>query len=662
MTTTPFDLDAALVQLRDFAERPDAPEDLSASERLEMATRTRDVFFAAEDTMSPRDVLAVRDVMEKLERQVPVDLMDGMAISWHPTARFSALRFVDAAELPHGLDAYFTRPSVELPELAAVFVDPQEFHFRTFEHILPLDRYFERHPLALTLETEDGHLHDEGRELFTFRVRGEDASLDALRRLDELGLYVAPLNEHSRGGQRAIFHSEVLSGVLTEAVRCAMPADFMQGFSHVNPVFRCNRFEPGDEPFHPHFDTPYYDRARDHISRYTMIVYVTGGEASPALSVADIDLDSIDEMTCVVFDQRHLHAGQAYHEGRKVFLRTELVFEDADVEHEPSIAHLFSKACYFTGESLFTPEVAEYTHACYDRVAAAHWLGLEDDDDEVEPFVHKTWRGVHFVTNGHDFWFDAEVMTLEESAVVAVLDYFNCMVDHVAFRKQCTTDLIEDRRDAAWVPAFLHDQRDATRPGARAPVIPVLHKQGFFHPCDQVDSGNCCPFHRWESFDPRTNDDVQGHFEATRAFSEGLMNPAPVLMMGEEVLMDPSRITIHGDKIYVSSDAEPAPVNFAACWNYGAPGNFIEVDAVLEAEHLLIPPIPFAQSSGCIHLMLDFFRNDWMVRRSRHTVHIPKIMNLTPESELDEMVHPWVNAASDELERAGEEPEDWQWM
>ena len=50
----------------------------------------------------------------------------------------------------------------------------------------------------------------------------------------------------------------------------------------MNPVFRCNRFEPGDANFHRHRDTPYYDAARRHVSRYTVLVYLTGGTGGAA--------------------------------------------------------------------------------------------------------------------------------------------------------------------------------------------------------------------------------------------------------------------------------------------------------------------------------------------------------------------------------------------
>jgi hypothetical protein len=43
-------------------------------------------------------------------------------------------------------------------------------------------------------------------------------------------------------------------------------------------------------------------------------------------------------VTSLVFDQRYEHAGAPYTDGRKVFLRTELVVEVSTGEHDPEIA------------------------------------------------------------------------------------------------------------------------------------------------------------------------------------------------------------------------------------------------------------------------------------------------------------------------------------
>jgi hypothetical protein len=44
--------------------------------------------------------------------------------------------------------------------------------------------------------------------------------------------------------------------------------------------------------------------------------------------VSDVDLNEIEEMTCVIFDQSYEHEGRPFMEGDKIFIRSELVFKD----------------------------------------------------------------------------------------------------------------------------------------------------------------------------------------------------------------------------------------------------------------------------------------------------------------------------------------------
>ncbi len=75
-------------------------------------------------------------------------------------------------------------------------------------------------------------------------------------------------------------------------------------------------------------------------------------------------------------------------DGRKVFLRTELRRLDSRTPHDPRIAALFAKACYFTGESIRDAELARDADRAYNTVAAAHWTGVLPPT--TEPVVHKS--------------------------------------------------------------------------------------------------------------------------------------------------------------------------------------------------------------------------------------------------------------------------------
>lgn len=575
----------------------------------------------------------------------PLAVIEGMTIAAHPSQRFRAVRFIDAEHLEAEHRAQFARPSADLPELAAVFVDPEEYHFRTFENILPLDRLLTDVPLDLTLHAPAEHAPG----LTTFALEAGPQAQAALDRLDDLDLYVPPLNAHSRGGRRLIFHAAVLSEALTAAVRAVLPGDLRATFSHVNPVFRCSRFEPGDARFSPHLDTPYFDPGRGHLSTHTLLLYLTGGQGDPALRVGEVDFPRLDEMTAVLFDQRLDHEGGPYREGRKVFLRTELIFTHPPLDHEPQLGRLFARANYLTGESILFPELSRYTDDCYSRLAAAHWSGLPGDADPHEPFLHKTFYGASFVANGYDYWFP-EGTPLAECAALAILDHFNCRIDGAAFRKRARSRVVHGHRSGDWIPALLDEQ------GFKSPFI-ALDRQAIFPEPEAEDEEHCCPQHE-DDFAPSRSEGVIYYLSAARESARSRILPAAIVLMGEEVTLDPSRFVIRDGRITVLSEAVIAPLNFASmgyddCW-YEPPGpdTFIGVDLTLRPLRLLLPPILFTESGGCIHLMLDFFRNTWMVRQSAEDVPVPRVL---PESIKPS---PWSAAAAPVF--SDEEKEFWE--
>ncbi|SEH03973.1 hypothetical protein SAMN05444920_15018 [Nonomuraea solani] len=603
-----------------------------------MSIELRDRFFVLSAGDVPAEEVArYRAEVDETDAE-PAATVDGLDISWHPSARFKAVRFIDAERIGEPVRELFARPSADAPYLAAVFVDPHELSFRTFENIVPLDRLFEDVPLEAELAERVEHA--EG--VFSFALRLPAETRARLEQLDELKLYVPPLNAASRGGERFIFHSALLAEALTAAVADALPFSAADGFSHVNPVFRCNRFEPGDANFHRHRDTPYYDAARRHISRYTMLLYLTGGTGSPALDlVGGAALSEIADFTCVLFDQRYEHEGAPYHDGRKVFLRTELIFAAGEITEAPEIGELFSKACYLTGESVFAPELARHADAYYNQVAAAHWAGLGEGAPAREAFVHKEFRGVHFVANGYDFWFaKTDALSPAECAALTLLDYFNCKLGDTAFRALCSTEVIESG-DAGWIPEFLRARQGG-------PAMTRADKSAFFPEPERPDSRICCPFHSSGYYDPTRHDEIIELYTDAQSFAKAHILPAPILMLGEDVALDPDRFVIQDGLIHVLGKDALTPVNFAACWNdESIPEDYVTVAAKVGVAQFLVPPIIYTESDGCYHLSFDFFRNSWMVDHRQATIPVPRI---TEENWADpELSEAWRRSVDDSL-------------
>ena len=617
--------------LRQLTDEPDRWERLAPQLRLAAALGVRDLYFEARDA-SDRDAAAlVRAAAEVVRRQGGVEV-DGLSVAFHPAGRHKALRFMEATALPALWRPFFARPLDHSPHLAAVFADPAEYSFRTFENILPLDRLLPTPKGALTLTPLDARRRGEP-DIHRLKLSGDPDVMEALQALDGLGLYVTPLNAASRGGQRFIFHAAELAAALTRALRdCFGRRKVLRGFSHVNPVFRCNHFKPGDAPFASHIDTPYCDPARGHMSRMTLLIYLTGGRGAPALRVRERELTQIAPMTAALFHQRHEHEGRPYEDGPKVFLRTELVFKatpDAIAE-SPRAGSLFAKACYLTGECVFAPELSRYAHEAYDRSARARWAGLpEEDPARIEAFSHKTFRGVRFVTNGYDYWFNGD-LSLPECATLAILDTFNCKLGGEPFRALCDVRVEERPSDGAWVPRELARWR--REPGAE-PLTAPIDKEGLFPPPEEPEAGVEYPDQIVLEFggvedeiDPTRCGAVIDQLRAQQDAARAVVEPAPILLMGQEVFLDPDRFVIDEGTIQVLSATSIAPLNFASFTTIDVePADSIAHD-VLEAPQLLLPPLLYRRlPGGCVHLTLDFFRNTWMVRHKRARAKIPRV-------------------------------------
>lgn len=588
---------------------------LSEPERRELGVSLRDRFFA----LAGRDDPAFRATVDAIDDE-PLVREAGLGLSFHPMARHKQVRFVELAKLPAATRHLFACPSAAAPHLAAVFVDPTELSFHTFENIVPLDRVLG--PLALAL-------HDRralGAGASGFTVEPDVATRSALARLDELGLYVTPLNASSRGGLRFIFHSTALGDALTRAVKQAMPE--LDRFSHVNPVFRCNRFEPGDRRFERHVDAPYFDRSRGHISEQTLLLYLTGGTGSPALALGDVALAEIAPLTCIVFPQATPHEGCPYDDGRKVFLRSELVFLEPELGDEPAIGKLFAQACYLTTESVFAPELTRHADALYDRVATAHWRGIVDPATEPEPLFHKEFRGQHWVTNGYDFWFP-RALALEECATLALFDYLNCTIGTAAFRALCRSEPVAPGDTPDWIDEILAPfDRAATEPLTR-----TLDPETLFPEPERTVRSNlwCCPDHT-PDFDPTRFEPIVEAYRQAQWAARSDLEDGPIYLLGTELILDRTRFVVEAGKIHVLSPIA-TQVHFAACrYVSNRLEQYIgEATRVTKLEPL-VPPILFTEGRRHRHLMLDLFRNSWVKECERKVVGIPRIRN-DPDDE-----------------------------
>src|SRR5262249_20769573 len=140
----------------------------------------------------------------------------------------------------------------------------------------------------------------------------------------------------------------------------------------------------------------------------------------------------------------------------------------------------------------------------------------------------------------------------------------------------------------------------------------------------------CCPFHCYGTYDPSKDKRVLRIFEKCADYTRRKLLGVPLVIANRKLIIHESNVKVEGDKIHFlqGPSAEPLPpINFAACWNNEErPIEYIGVAKKVETLRLLIPPINFVESEDGFHLVLDFFRNDWMIEVKENRLPIPRIM------------------------------------
>lgn len=640
---------------------------LSLEQKKIIAVGVRDLFIAdLHKLLDEREVDILKGMVELVDDGIDESQVMGMAVSFYPSANRTIVKFIEDldAKIGHERTELFAQV-MSTPKLFAVFVNPADLSYHNFENIVPLDSWFEsklaKEPgSSLGFDMADNKRVDASHEVFTCKLRGASDNSNLLKELSTLDLYVPPLNKGTRGGSRFIFHSTLLGQRLTEAVRSSDILSQLDGgqlsasFDSVNYVFRCNKFAPGDSKFSSHLDTPYYDGNNHTVSKYTLLIYLSSGKNDSVLRVKDVKIDEVEEMTCVIFDQRYEHEGRPFLEGHKIFLRTELIFKDHNLQHDDQISSLFSQACYMTGESLFDEDLALYANACFERANKLRW-SVEKESPEPTVYRHKQFKHTDFITNGYNYWFSKkELMNVKDCAFFAVLDYFNCKVGPDSFRSLLKATTVREpfsNNDDIW--KFLSAKAVPSRHGftrledghlkSMLKELEDGYDKSFARQLEDWDGDDeeleqfgeegdgCCPMHSFPKFNPWLNVDIMKCYEKCCEYTREGLYGAPLLFLNQEIVINERCIKIDGDKIFILQDpkrTEVRRINFAACWSSDpGPPEFVVVGKEVPAPKLLLPPITFHECDQGYQLSLDFFRNDWMVKvDDEHTIPIPNVV------------------------------------
>ncbi|KAI8665482.1 hypothetical protein NCS56_00984300 [Fusarium sp. Ph1] len=641
---------------------------LTPVQRKIIAVGTRDLYIAeAKGLLQQPEKVVLQGMVDLVDQDLGVTQLGGLNISFFPSKEFSVIKFIENLDEKIGKEALELYAQImPTPKLFAVFVNPADLSYHNFENIIHLDSWFESNMSSVrpeqALSLANATQTTPGREVFTCDLQGD--MLTPLKALSELDLYVSPLNKTTRGGDRFIFHSSILSQVLTEASQSSNVLDKLSGgqlkssFEFVNYVFRCNRFNTDDSHFQSHLDTPYYDSSRSQISKYTMLINLTTGHNDPALRIEDVSFNDVREFTCTIFDQKYEHEGWPFLDGQKVFIRTELVFRDDQLEHNKEIAGLFAEACYMSWQSMFDQGLSSYANECFERANSLHWA-LEKAATRPPVYLSKQFQGVRFLTNGYNYWFlKSGGVTPKECALVAVLDYFNCKTGEKSFQSLVASTTLQRRfesTDELWTSLAAGEVKGKTsiRHLTKTDVESLI-KTGPSKPLEwqledwdgepeeleefEEDGDGCCPMHSFPMFNPWKNNEIMDVYDACCDYSRQKLFGAPLLILNQEIVINQANIEIDNEKVFFlrSQNSKPLPrINFAACWaDDTLPSEFVLVGEEIEAPGIIVPPLTFHEFAEGYQFSLDFFRNDWMVKIDEQTIPLPDVSERPePDSE-----------------------------
>jgi len=164
------------------------------------------------------------------------------------------------------------------------------------------------------------------------------------------------------------------------------------------------------------------------------------------------------------------------------------------------------------------------------------------------------------------------------------------------------------------------------------------------------DKRICCTYHNDDVGNTRKIPLVVDFYRQCWRYVVQRLMGAPMLFLGEKVIINEENIRVEGDKIYVADGSGRkhalAPINFAACWNGDEyPAQYVGVEATVGTPRFLIPPIVFQEHPRGYKLVLEFFRNGWMVQVS------PKQTIPIPNSDGCDEHFPYLNAINSRLRK-----------
>jgi len=623
---------------------------LSSDDKGFFLIGVRDLFIAACRGMLTQDekelLVNLVNLIDPRDSNIVYKTIDNIDIAPYPTATHKMVRFIEEEKSEEDntiLDEYFVRNELGL---LIGFVDPRDLSFHNLENIINLDSLFKAgEDFRITNFQKHGD-----NEVYTFDLEDEN---NLLLSLDKCGLYTQPINKLSRGGERFIFASKILGDNLTSALKQYVSDKTINNyeFEHVNYVFRYNKFKPSDKKFTSHHDTPYHDPARNHYSKYTLLLYLTPGTADPVLSIDNgkLRIDKIENtgrVKGVIFDQKYEHEGKSFIDSDKIFLRSELIYSYSgeDLSFNADVSRKFNIACYMTKQSIFNPELERYASDCFNQVAQAR-LNLAKAKLTKDVLIYKKYGGVPFITNGYDYWF-LKRTCLKTAAIMTLLDYFsgkylksqsdNSKNQAICLDFDCHSDSLEEVQDVQDIFKYLKNyagpekgdienisnaknteetkEEKTENTGDDYDLVESLKYDSegddgeTFNSYYEVDCWWCPRGHPTKR---EVREFVEENHEEIRDGITEAKEKFTVFIFNEEIKIETSKIQINEDSI-VFGEKIPI-VNFASCqFGMDEAEDLFETDEINLTGYANIPPIQYTVHPEGYHLKIELFNNGFV--------------------------------------------------
>jgi hypothetical protein len=582
-------------------------DQLSHTEKINVAVQIRNFLYGFNPVkQEDKDILI--KLIDLIDDNLYEQLEGYLYFSPFPTKNRKCIKYVNKVftnTIYQRVDDIFTM----------IFVNFEDLQYHNFENILNFDHYIDK-DIEFAMN-EIGHCADG---IYQFKLK----DTEQLLQLDQKNMYAVPLNNQMRGGKRVIFQSFNLQKSLTSFFKKFIneidTSD--HDFISTNSVFRLNHFTPSDKKFSAHYDTPYSDINRSTFSKYTVLIYLTGGKNDSVLKIGNHEIKEIQPNTMIMFDQKYEHEGYPYADNDKVFIRTELLYYMPDYQFNSQIARLFNIACYATKESVLHEEMQQYSNDVFNHIAKMRYK-ITQDNINTKYFL-KNIFDVYFITNGNDYWFHKKV-PLSVISIIILIDYFNAKIKETNHKVQSIMldqekmDNVSDKQICQSLESVQENEFDGLD------KFQEVNKRFSGNICKDCDSEldvtetYCCKY----CCNPNTAQyDIEELREKIQEkyISDVLEDECTLFIFDNEMYINKDNINILPNVIKFNKYIKKS-INFAACYGecYNSDEYIKEKDLKEHIELFTFPDIQYTMNETGYKLSIDMFNNGFIYNETQQT-------------------------------------------